>query len=195
MFSVLPNLARFPASGANSNVQWCGQNFAQLPNGFGWGGQVGSAIAHCPPSGGCLQNAAAIFAIACTEGGGSSTTNTCERCCCVRVQPGYFGLYIDSTFERGMSRPCATFDNPCLASEQVQPAVCTLCWPGMRFAALSCSAGRHAAGGVLAESGSRHAVTGIVQVFEVDAVECWLVQQPEEEETPPPKPGGSVLDR
>ena len=40
VFSVLPILARFPATGANSNVQWCGQNFAQLPNGFGWGGQV-----------------------------------------------------------------------------------------------------------------------------------------------------------
>jgi hypothetical protein len=32
-------------------------------------------------------------------------------------------------------------------------------------------------------------------VFEVDAVECWLVQQPEEEERPPAKAGGSVLDK
>lgn len=33
-------------------------------------------------------------------------------------------------------------------------------------------------------------------MFQVDAVECWLVQQPEEEENAPPtKAGGSVLDR
>ena len=34
------------------------------------------------------------------------------------------------------------------------------------------------------------------QVFQVDAVECWLVQQPEPEDVPlPGKAGGSVLDR
>ena len=33
-------------------------------------------------------------------------------------------------------------------------------------------------------------------MFQVDAVECWLVQQPEPEDAPPPgKAGGSVLDR
>jgi hypothetical protein len=40
VFGVLPSLARFHAGGANANIQWCGQNFAQLPNGFGFGGQV-----------------------------------------------------------------------------------------------------------------------------------------------------------
>ena len=34
-----------------------------------------------------------------------------------------------------------------------------------------------------------------VQAFQVDAVECWLVQQPEQEDAPPNKAGGSVLDR
>ena len=36
-----------------------------------------------------------------------------------RAQPGYFGVFVDSTFEAGMSRPCATFSNPSLSSEQV----------------------------------------------------------------------------
>jgi len=33
------------------------------------------------------------------------------------------------------------------------------------------------------------------KVFEVDAVECWLVKQPEEEDAEDVSPGGSVLDR
>ncbi len=35
------------------------------------------------------------------------------------LQAGYFGLYVDSTFERGMSRPCSTYNNACLAADEV----------------------------------------------------------------------------
>ena len=38
----------------------------------------------------------------------------------VHVQAGYFGLYVDSTFERGMSRPCSTYNNHCLAADEVK---------------------------------------------------------------------------
>ncbi|KAK9820434.1 hypothetical protein WJX72_010314 [[Myrmecia] bisecta] len=64
-------------------------------------------------------------------------------------QVDYFGLFIDASFEKGHSRPCATFDNPCLLGH----------------------------GG---------------QEFEVDAIECWLVEAPAGEVA---KPTGSVLDR
>ncbi len=40
IFSLLPAVARYRASGANGNMLWCGQGFAQLPNGIGWGGKV-----------------------------------------------------------------------------------------------------------------------------------------------------------
>lgn len=54
IFSVLPNLARFTAGGANANVQYCGHNFAQLPNGFGFGGQA-CALHACDDTG-CTSN-------------------------------------------------------------------------------------------------------------------------------------------
>ncbi|KAK9919117.1 hypothetical protein WJX75_009510 [Coccomyxa subellipsoidea] len=102
LFGLLPRTVKFTATGANANMMWCGQGFSQLPNGLGWGGQV-----------------------------------------------GYYGLFIDSSFEKGMSRPSATFSNFCLAADEV---------------------------------------------FEVDIVECWLLQQPEEEEFPATS-NSSVLDR
>ena len=53
IFGVLPTLARFTAGGSNANIQYCGQAFAQLPNGFGFGGQARSAsspyaVCHTP---------------------------------------------------------------------------------------------------------------------------------------------------
>ena len=38
----------------------------------------------------------------------------------LHLQAGYFGLYVDSTFERGMSRPCSTYNNQCLAADEVR---------------------------------------------------------------------------
>ena len=38
----------------------------------------------------------------------------------MHLQAGYFGLYVDSTFERGMSRPCSTYNNQCLAADEVR---------------------------------------------------------------------------
>ncbi len=35
------------------------------------------------------------------------------------MQEGYFGLFVDGTLDAGMSRPSATYANPCLASEEV----------------------------------------------------------------------------
>ncbi|WIA18905.1 hypothetical protein OEZ85_003577 [Tetradesmus obliquus] len=89
IFGLLPQARLYPASGINANLQWCGVGFTQLPNGVGFGGQV-----------------------------------------------GHFGLFVDATLDTGMSRPCATYASPCLASSQV---------------------------------------------FQVDVVEAWLLQPPEEE--------------
>lgn len=41
LFTLLPTFQVFFASGVNSNFQWCGYKFSQLPNGVGFGGQVG----------------------------------------------------------------------------------------------------------------------------------------------------------
>jgi hypothetical protein len=41
VFSLLPEAHLYPASGINANIQWCGIGFTQLPNGIGFGGQVG----------------------------------------------------------------------------------------------------------------------------------------------------------
>ncbi|WIA39202.1 hypothetical protein OEZ86_005327 [Tetradesmus obliquus] len=90
IFGLLPQARIYPASGINANLQWCGVGFSQLPNGVGFGGQV-----------------------------------------------GHFGLFVDATLDTGMSRPCATYASPCLASSQV---------------------------------------------FQVDVVEAWLLQPPEEEQ-------------
>jgi hypothetical protein len=40
VFGLLPAVLTYPASGINTNLQWCGQGFSQLPNGIGFGGQV-----------------------------------------------------------------------------------------------------------------------------------------------------------
>jgi len=42
LVSLLPTACIYPASGINANLQWCGVGFAELPNGLGWGGQVGN---------------------------------------------------------------------------------------------------------------------------------------------------------
>ena len=43
-------------------------------------------------------------------------------------QVGYFGLFVDGSFERGMSRPAATFENPCLASAETFEVDTVECW-------------------------------------------------------------------
>lgn len=40
LFQLSPQIAVFGPSGANQNFQYCGHNFASLPNGLGFGGQV-----------------------------------------------------------------------------------------------------------------------------------------------------------
>jgi len=40
VFSLAPEAAVFRATGINANIQWCGDRFAELPNGLGFGGQV-----------------------------------------------------------------------------------------------------------------------------------------------------------
>lgn len=40
LFQLLPKIAVYGPSGANQNFQYCGHNFASLPNGLGFGGQV-----------------------------------------------------------------------------------------------------------------------------------------------------------
>lgn len=41
LFQLDPTFAVHFASGVNENFQWCAQKFSQLPNGVGFGGQVG----------------------------------------------------------------------------------------------------------------------------------------------------------
>lgn len=41
LFQLEPAFAVHFASGVNENFQWCAQKFSQLPNGVGFGGQVG----------------------------------------------------------------------------------------------------------------------------------------------------------
>jgi TLD len=101
LFTLLPEFRVFFATGYNTNFQWCGYKFSQLPNGVGFGGQV-----------------------------------------------GYYSLLIESSLDTGMSRPSATFGSPCLAS---------------------------------------------AETFDVDQVEVWLVEQPEEDL--PTGLGGSALDK
>lgn len=103
LFQLLPKVLIYPPTGANQNFQYCGHNFASLPNGIGFGGQI-----------------------------------------------GYWSLFVDGSFERGMSHKGATFTN----------------------------------------KGSLSAETN----FEVDVVECWLTQQPEEDAAVNTA-AGSVLDR
>ena len=43
VFSLSPAAAVYPSTGINANYQWCGAGFSELPNGLGFGGQVG----HC----------------------------------------------------------------------------------------------------------------------------------------------------
>ncbi|CAD7703382.1 unnamed protein product [Ostreobium quekettii] len=81
LFTLDPHYSMYKASGSNDHFQWCGQGFSQLPNGVGFGGQV-----------------------------------------------GHFGLFIDSTFDGGMSRPSATFSSPCLASAQTFGVKDVECW-------------------------------------------------------------------
>ncbi|DBA99854.1 hypothetical protein WJX77_006296 [Trebouxia sp. C0004] len=102
LFQLLPKVATYNPSGANQNFQYCGHNFASVPNGIGFGGQV-----------------------------------------------GYWSLFVDGLFENGMSHKGATYTNPASLSADT--------------------------------------------TFEVDVVECWLTQQPEEEVTA--SAAGSVLDR
>ncbi len=42
----------------------------------------------------------------------------------MHLQAGYFGLYVDSTFEKGMSRPCSTYNSQCLAADEVSQQHC-----------------------------------------------------------------------
>ena len=42
----------------------------------------------------------------------------------MHLQAGYFGLYVDSTFEQGMSRPCSTYNSQCLAADEVSQQHC-----------------------------------------------------------------------
>ncbi|KAG2448783.1 hypothetical protein HYH02_006135 [Chlamydomonas schloesseri] len=94
IFSLLPAMQVYPATGINDNIQWCGVGFSQLPGGLGFGGAAGAR--------------------------------------------GHFALYVEPSLDSGMSRPIATFGNSAsLASEQV---------------------------------------------FQIDTLECWLLQPPEEEE-------------
>lgn len=102
LFQLLPKVAVFNPTGVNQNFQYCGHNFASLPNGVGFGGQV-----------------------------------------------GYWSLFVDGLFETGMSHKGATYTNSAPLSADTK--------------------------------------------FEVDMVECWLTQQPEEE--PVASAVGSVLDR
>ncbi|KAL0037976.1 hypothetical protein WJX79_008102 [Trebouxia sp. C0005] len=102
LFQLLPKVAMYNPSGANQNFQYCGHNFASLPNGIGFGGQV-----------------------------------------------GYWSLFVNGLFEKGMSHKGATYTNPAPLSADTK--------------------------------------------FEVDVVECWLTQQPDEEATA--SAAGSVLDR
>lgn len=41
---------------------------------------------------------------------------------------GYFSLFLDSSFESGMSRPTATYACPCLASSEVFKIEAVECW-------------------------------------------------------------------
>ncbi|KAK9795545.1 hypothetical protein WJX73_002969 [Symbiochloris irregularis] len=41
VFSLLPAVTMWRPTGINTNFLWCGQGFEQLPNGIGFGGQVG----------------------------------------------------------------------------------------------------------------------------------------------------------
>lgn len=44
IFQLAPSLTIHGATGFNSNFQWCGANFSQLPNGVGFGGQVRDSV-------------------------------------------------------------------------------------------------------------------------------------------------------
>lgn len=48
VFSLHPAAAIYRPSGVNENFQWCGQGFNSLPNGIGFGGQVGASAGLCP---------------------------------------------------------------------------------------------------------------------------------------------------
>eukprot|EP01024_Parvocaulis_polyphysoides_P041349 TRINITY_DN3791_c0_g1_i5.p1 TRINITY_DN3791_c0_g1~~TRINITY_DN3791_c0_g1_i5.p1 ORF type:complete len:428 (-),score=55.09 TRINITY_DN3791_c0_g1_i5:211-1494(-) len=81
LFRLKPMFQVFKATGFNQNFQWCGHKFKELPNGFGYGGQI-----------------------------------------------GYYGLFVDGQFEKGMSRSVATFQNESLSSSEEFEVDVVECW-------------------------------------------------------------------
>lgn len=46
IFTLMPTTAVFHPAGINNNIQYCGQGFSAIPNGIGFGGQVGHLLPH-----------------------------------------------------------------------------------------------------------------------------------------------------
>ena len=46
IFRLMPITAVFHPAGINNNIQYCGQGFSAIPNGVGFGGQVGYLCSH-----------------------------------------------------------------------------------------------------------------------------------------------------
>jgi hypothetical protein len=196
LFGLLPRTVKFTATGANANMMWCGQGFSQLPNGLGWGGQV-------------IHDAEFLQLLKCmlcwsnffAEAFADKPEHTFLQTLIINhdllfgCQVGYYGLFIDSSFEKGMSRPSATFSNFFLAADEVRHHFCATI--GFIFNSAAQNGQKICSVSMWMRQKQQCCLRGpglFDQVFEVDIVECWLLQQPEEEEFPATS-NSSVLDR
>ena len=92
VFSLLPEFRIHKPSGVNSNFQWTGVGFSQLPNGIAFGGQVRYCrVLTCHDQDVSLH-LHAIWTRAAS------------------LQVGHFGLLIDGTLDHGHSRAAATYN-------------------------------------------------------------------------------------
>jgi TLD len=122
VFSLLPAAVIYRPAGVNTNFVWCGHNFKQLPNGVGFGGQVGPVsfstlflkLKHMSfmPRGASAPSGALWECMWVP----STLTEPLDGGC---GQVNYFGILLDGSCESGMSRPSATYNSPSLSSEQV----------------------------------------------------------------------------
>ena len=92
LFQLLPRVAVYPPSGVNQNFQYCGHNFASLPNGIGFGGQVrdcvtlygGYTVGHAM----VIWHQRVPLCVCCTHIGPKSPAQfTCQQQCVLLSEP------------------------------------------------------------------------------------------------------------
>lgn len=133
----------YPATGLNTNLQWCGAGFSQLPAGIGFGGAQGDknqvhrargppqreALPHAPP---CCAGPLAGRLQPCMHGP-SSTKPTCRRCT-HRAAASHSRARPDGFMQRGCSEAGLLYQRAC-----AQACMCAPACVRVRRASLRCT--------------------------------------------------------